>query len=557
MPKQNRVDRAINYLMPGWAASREESRARAAYYKTAMEMSEGMRRNQGGGGNTVYRAADKRRTDSSWAPSSSQTGTREITRVNQRDMRDRCRDAERNNAVAKGLLTRCVQNVVGEGLTIKPLTADEEFNKIAEEGFHYWADHADIRGLQTWRGLQENIFRAFIRDGDCGLVLVDRGEEYGTRKTDRLRLQAVEGDQIDNPYAPSFDWIKRPNAVHIDAYMRPISFDICTWNDNNVPVVNNVAARDFIFYSNITRLNGVRGEPVMQQSLDWLDHLDGLLEAVIVATRMAACVGLLIKRPAAANAMGGLQRVGGKANTLPEFSMRPGMVQVIGESDEVTQIMPSFPGGNLPEFTRLILRMAGLPMGMPLEFVLLDFTTGSYSASRAALMQAYRTFRGFQASFADTVVSRIYRWWVSSAVKFGQIALPPEIRQTYWKHRVSKPGWSWIDPNQEIQAAGLSIDLGLNTLTAIAADHGHDIADIFEMRQTELAAAAAKHIPLSKSSASRDPAGPAPTFSSSGSGSSTTAGQPQTAPAAPAPQPGAQGIDDSELNAKPDDDDGE
>ena len=46
-----------------------------------------------------------------------------------RDMRDRARRLEDESPLASGILDRSVENVIGTGITVRPKTESEEFNK--------------------------------------------------------------------------------------------------------------------------------------------------------------------------------------------------------------------------------------------------------------------------------------------------------------------------------------------------------------------------------------------------------------------------------------------
>ena len=51
---------------------------------------------------------------------------------------------------------------------------------------------------------------------------------------------------------------------------------------------------------------GVRGEPIFSASLPLFDHFDGYVEAVVTASRAAACQALLITKQNPGQMMGGL-----------------------------------------------------------------------------------------------------------------------------------------------------------------------------------------------------------------------------------------------------------
>ena len=59
-------------------------------------------------------------------------------------------------------------------------------------------------------------------------------------------------------------------------------------------------------------------------------------------------------------------------------------------------------------------------------------------------------------------------------------------RAAYVRSRWIAPGWQWVDPKNEIQAAVSSVDANLSTLAEEAATQGQDWEDNLEQRAREL-----------------------------------------------------------------------
>ena len=76
-------------------------------------------------------------------------------------------------------------------------------------------------------------------------------------------------------------------------------------------------------------------------------------------------------------------RGGGHKKAYREIDFKPGMVPVLEDGEEITQLNPAQPTASFPDSLTMLMRLTGLTLGMPLELVLLDFSRPSFSASSA------------------------------------------------------------------------------------------------------------------------------------------------------------------------------
>ena len=408
---------------------------------------------------------------------------------------DRARQIERDNPIADGLLTRSVENVIGCGIRAQVRSEDAEFNKMAKDLWDDWCYDSDVRGLDSFYELQALVFRSLLRDGDVGTILLSDGQ-----------LQAIESDQIAAP--PE----KRQQRNHIDGIDldhrgKPKNYYVVTNEDDHYIIPRRrdrahrkiIPAEDMIFLARRKRLGQTRGEPCFSQTFELFDQIDGLIEAVIVSARMGACFGLLLESPHIPSGLPTVEGAGGK--THYNWSMEPGMIKRLEPGESVKQVSPQHPSQNFSEFLSTTGRLLGLQLGLPLELIFMDFSKTNYSSARASLLQAYQAFRCHQAYIKNHWCKPIYRWKISQWVADGQL---PDI-PTKFRHSWISPGWQWVDPVKEIQAAQMGIDAGLTTMSDIAMGQGKDLVELLETRQRELELMREKNIPIIRSTATRDP----------------------------------------------------
>ena len=479
------IDAVIETFSPRWAAERKAWRQVAEYN---------------------YRGATHGRTE---APKQ-MVGSADYELEQGRDrvaMVDRARALERDNAIASALLNRSVENVISTGIAPQARSTSEEWNAKAEALFKAWCENADVRGLASFYEMQALQFRSYLRDGDCGTILIDDGPSRG-------KLQAFESDQLSSPTAQS------PSQTLVDGVeldkvtQRPVAFHIVV-NDPNeritsarryLPTRVRVPAESVVFIARRERLSQTRGLPIWAQAFWLFDQLDGHIEATTIAARMAACVGLVIHQAGAGP--GSLNTItGSDGASYKNWSMEPGMIKRLQPGDAVTQIAPQQPSQQFESLVGVMCRLLGLPHGLPLELVTLDFSKTNYSSARAALLQAYRSFRAQQKHFIDHWCRPIWRFLIRTWVEDGLLEDIPDWDAHEW----IAPGWAWIDPTKEVQAHMMAVEAGLETLTDIARSSGREFVEIVAQRKRERQILADADIPDIRSTATRDPMTPATT----------------------------------------------
>jgi lambda family phage portal protein len=407
------------------------------------------------------------------------------------DYRTRAVELDKSNAIATGILSRCVENVIGTGIHLRPQTEDQGWNQAAQDIVEEWSwARADVRGLgDFYSDLQPLWFREQLMGGDVGIVLLADGS-----------LQTIDGADIETPPGKAGD-DSIIDGVQSDRRGRAVAFYVAT--DDNGVEFERIAARDFIFFPRRLRSKQVRGVSALRPAIDsnLFDLMDNYLESVVAAASMAAMFGLLIETEAGMASMATLPDTTDAAgNVAKGFELESGSVRYLGLGEKVSQVKPEQPTQSAPDFMAMICRYLGLPFGLPLELVLMDFSKTNYSSARASLLQAYRVFRMHQTRTVNTVLRRIHRWRISKWIKAGELSARPDA----WKHTVTLPGWAWVDPEKEVTAHILALDANLTTVSDIAASLGRDFAEMVRTRQDERAALTTAGIPLIHSNATRD-----------------------------------------------------
>ena len=217
---------------------------------------------------------------------------------------------------------------------------------------------------------------------------------------------------------------------------------------------------------------------------------------------MAACFGLIIKREPRFSAANLTTVTDSHGQSRKKLGLEPGSYIELEPGESIDQIKPEHPSTDFAAFIRLLARLVGRPFGLPLEVALLDFSESTFSSSRGALLEAWKTWRRDQAML-KRLLSRIYTWKLAEWVASGKLrgALPDDLGA----HVFHAPGWQWVDPVKELTAALMAVEAGIDTRSNICARQGLDYEDVIAGRAREDEIAERAGVEIARSTVTRDP----------------------------------------------------
>ena len=125
------------------------------------------------------------------------------------------------------------------------------------------------------------------------------------------------------------------------------------------------------------------------------------------------------------------------------------------------------PSTNFDAFVTSLAKYVGAALEIPVELLMKSFNS-SYSASRAALLEAWKAFRMKRKWLASDFCQPVYEIFLTEAVASGRIKAPgffldPVIKKAYCKAQWNGPAPGMIDPVKEATAAEKRILIGVST----------------------------------------------------------------------------------------------
>ncbi len=470
--KPNWIDRAVGYVAPVLGARRMQARA-------AMALS-----------GYIGARWDRRATKEWYVPS----GTADDTLLpDSQTLRDRSRDLIRNSPLATGAVNTVVQNVVGGGLQLQArpeweslgMSEDQadEWKASVEREFRLWAEstECDITRTQNFYGLQDLVFRAVLEAGDCAVLtpmIPARTSLYS------LRLQVIESERLANPdnkqdtdrlkAGIEFDENGAPVAYHIRR-KHPYSFE--GLKDRSATRIDafgkRTGRRNVLHPFERKRPGQSRGVPYLAPVIEQLKQLDRYSEAEVMAAVVSAMFTVFVKTQTG----DGLGPLIGETSTAPSSANpKPGQEVKLGNGaivdllpgEDVAFANPGRPNSQFDAFVQAVLRQVGVALGLPFE-VLVKHFTASYSAARAALLEAWCFYRGRREFLAQAFCAPAYEAWMDEAVALGRVDAPgyfddPALRRAYLQAEWIGSAPAQIDPEKEVGAAEKRLQIGVSTL---------------------------------------------------------------------------------------------
>ncbi|HYX35784.1 MAG TPA: phage portal protein [Oligoflexus sp.] len=412
-------------------------------------------------------------------------------------LRNQSRDLDRNESLARGAIENHTTNVIGAGLRPQaridheligiPQDKAREFERRAEKIFelHMQKNTADFHGVVSFQELQAQVFRAALLDGDCMVVRRYRDRPLAILPT---CLQVIDGARLQNPLIVKSPRTDIREGVELDSTGMPVAYHIAKADQRFLLGSDTVRAARFdqegapaILHVFMQRLPGQsRGEPLLAPVVEKFKQISRYTEAEIMAAVISAFYATFIT-----SETGGI--IGRQNQALPE-SMRPeperrtvkfgpGMLVPLLPGEKISSPAPGRPNSNFEAFFDAIASQIGIGVGLPPEVLAQKFQS-SYSAARAALLEAWKAFKIRRVWFVTGLCQPVWEWVITDAIREGMLDAPgfndPLKRQAYLQTQWTGTEMESIDPLKDARANEVEVNAGLRTRRSIVESQGRD-----------------------------------------------------------------------------------
>jgi capsid protein len=391
----------------------------------------------------------------------------------------------RDNGLYRGLVDRAVINAVGSGFGHQARSASKAWNGECERLWRdEFEDEPEVRNLFSWAECLAMALAELLKTGDHAALLLSKPAEVDGK------VQLIDSDRI----AGGPKGLLRGNGVETDSMGRPVRFWISPYSE--LGQVDTARARaypaeDVAWMALLDRPSQTRGMPAAQSAFPMLHRISDVCDSEALAWQILARVAISISREdgGALADMGiadpskaGEDRsaTGEVALTVHEFDSAL-VFHATNAGDHIAGVERNIPGQNFPDAIRMFLRLMGLPLGLPLELVLMDFSQTNYSSIRGSLEQAFATFRRLQ-RLVERYSRTIRNRWVDRMVVAGKLG----AREDAHRHEWVKPDFPWLDELKEAQAWGAKVDRGFATHSQACKSLNQDRDELMDTREAEV-----------------------------------------------------------------------
>lgn len=424
--------------------------------------------------------------------------------ANNSTLRQRARMLYMAAPVATSAIKTVRTNVIGVGLHLKSRIdretlgmsqqAADEWQAKAEKEFSLWADRknaCDATGINNFYAMQQLALVSWLVSGDVFAVI--KQDKPTNIAPYSMRIHLVEADRISTPTSDVvissllstqgkgkngnmiYDGVEVNSDGKVEAYhirnTYPLEFDTIPTKWTRVKAYGDLTGLPNILHiMSSERPDQYRGVSYLAQVIEPLLQLRRYTESELTAALVESFFTAFIKTEASPSE-NPFNEVG---SSLPEvtrdpneYEMGPGQINIMAPGEDVAFADPKRPASGFNNFMRAICEQVGAALEIPADLLLKAFNA-SYSASRAALLEAWKSFKMYREWFVDDFCRPVYEIWMAEAVARGRIVAPgfftdPAMRAAYLGADWIGPSQGQLDPTKEITAEILAIGEGITT----------------------------------------------------------------------------------------------
>lgn len=434
-------------------------------------------------------------------------------------LRGRSSDLVLGTPVASAAINTSRTNIIGAGLNVAPrpmykllgITAEqaEAWSRSVKAEFNLWASstECDVFGRNNFYDMQDIAYMGYAVDGDSFALFKYR--KSGPLMPYSLRIQLVEAARISNPWAINTDGIVLPgnvvmhntdngnriiNGVEVDddgkvvAYYVANRYQYDPANMYRAMAWARVTVRsaqtgvpNILQVCHDERAEQYRGVPKLAPVIETIKQTGRYTNAELTAAIIKAYFTMFIKETSdheigdmpIADLMNGSGRPS-PALDPGSIAIGPGTVNMLPQGYDIATVDPQRSLSTFEPFVKELTKQIGASLGIPYEVLMKSFNS-SYTASRAALLQAWSEFKMRRVWFSRDFCQPVYEAWLTEAIVIGRVRAPgffddPIKRAAWCNSEWFGPVMGVLDPVKEAQSAQLRILFGLSTREKEAAE---------------------------------------------------------------------------------------
>ncbi len=450
-------------------------------------------------------------------------------------LRNRAADQTINTPVGAAAITTSVMHAVGSGLRLFPRLPYKRLDISAEEArnwarntaaeFDLWASSpdCDLYRRNNFYDLQNIAYAAYLTDGDSFALF--RRKKPTPLSPYTLRIQLIEGNRVSNPITADMmtsvsnygvEMLNPENGNHIISGVE-IDKDgaICAfWISNRVPgdavgvgevtewqrveaFGKETGMPNIIQICHDNRAEQYRGVPYLAPVLENLKEISRYCSAELTSAIIRSFLSVFFINTGANSDLNTIlppayAEQEEESLDPAQYKLGPGTLNSLPKGVDVKTVDSANAQSAYDSYMTHLEKGIAAGLNIPYEVLFKNFNS-SYSASRAALLQAQDEFKTRRKWFANDFCQPIYEMWLTEAIALGRIEAPgffedPMIRKAWTGAEWFGPTMSILDPVKDVNGSALRVTYGLSTREREAAEMtGSDLEENLEQIAYEVA----------------------------------------------------------------------
>lgn len=461
----NFLDKAISVIAPTWGSSRLKSRLQIQAYEAAIPT-------------RLHKARRENRN------------ANQLTQIGGQSLREQARWLDNNHDLVIGILDKMEERIVGgKGIIVEPqplsLTGEihADLAKQIRVAWSEWSIKPEVTGQYTRPMLERLLVRTWLRDGEVFAQLV-KGNQKGLDKQANIPfwLEALEPDFVPIHFDDTGKGIRQ--GIQLNGWGRPQSYFVyksLLTTGQQMGDLKSIQAENMLHLKYVRRLHQLRGNSLFSGILMRLSSLKDYEDAELTAARIAASLGMYIKK-GDATAYDDDEVKKGR-----DIMIEPGIIyDDLLPGEEVGMIKSDRPNQNLENFRNGQLRAVAAGSRGSYSSIARDYN-GTYSSQRQELVESFEGYYILQDTFCGSVSRPVYRQWLQMAIAAGVINVPLDTdMSSIFNATYSGPVMPWIDPLKESNAWKAQIRGGAASESDWVRARGGNPAEVKRRRKAEI-----------------------------------------------------------------------
>ena len=423
---------------------------------------------------TSYQTADWR--------AQQQTANEEILQGGSK-LRDRAREAERNDEYGKNFVRMMKKNIVGSGLKLVMKVTDSDGKTLDTKAnaaiLEAWLDWNKQQNCSTtrrnsWWNIQQ--LWASTKDGRDGEIFIRMVDNFDNKYG--FALMPFEGDFIPLELQGQAD---NGNEIRLGCELNEwgevVAYYFAPNRHSNSKAIRLPA--EFILHGyDEDRPGQLRGISPMHASLMNMHTAKGYREAEVIAARVAAAKVSTYERDPAIES--------DEAEDLDGYvfdELNPGDIGVSPKGWLLKRHGNERANNSFGDFMKGVVRTIASGLGISYNVLNNDLEGVSYSSMRGGVQDARETYKEKIQDMIDDLAIPVFERWLFNSLLRGVITVEGRPLKVEDFDKFNNPEFigrvfDWVDPLKDGQLAALEIKEGWKSPQQVATSRGREYPDV-------------------------------------------------------------------------------